>query len=278
MNKVFKIILIVFLALFGFLVIVKGCGSSFDQSNPKELKQPNYVRVDTSYDYVIPKDSISVPGDILVNIYEYVINTFSDGSSIVLNYESPYVYMNLKYRLPDSSSLNVMAIARYYYSNYHYTNTITQKYYISYTDILLDSYSVNVGSYTFNNSAFISNSLSDISSGSSSIYLTEVNDDFSTAFGQGVASVINNPNNYDMYTKDEYLNYGSEKYQQGYESAPPQDLLSSGYKTFFNLIIASPYNVMKGIFNFNFLGVNLFDLFSFIITFLVLGWVVKKII
>lgn len=279
MKKPVKIILIIFIALFASLILLKGCGSAAGlDKQSSNLKNPNYVKVDYSYSYVIPNDTLSVPGDILYNIYNYPINVFSDGSSIVLNYESPYVYMNLKYRLPDSSTINTMTLARYYYNNYHYYNSAVNKYYVSYNDIIADNYDVVINGTTYNYSVFCSTNISSLPANYSSVYLTEVNDNYAKGFTDATNSIINNPHEFDLYTESEYLSYGSTKYDQGKNAGLQTDFVNSGFKTFFNTIIAAPYNVMKGLFNFEFLGVNLFNLFSFILTALVVGFVIKRFI
>lgn len=291
MKKVLKIILIILGAFIFSLMIVKCSGQALVKGlvelpthnlpmNHEFYKPINKVRVDEYNYYAIPSDSISVPGDVLLNCYNLLLATFSDGSSIVLNYESPYVYMDLKYQLPNSSPFTTEHIARYYYNNYYYYNSIVQKQYITYSDITIDTYNLTFGSITLNASSFIKSNYSDIPSSSTSIYLTTSDSTYDSGFAYGYAQgqhdITDNPSNYGYYTSSQYDSL-KQAYDELYAQAD-SDFTQSAFKNLLNQVIGTPYNAFKGMFNFEFFGVNLFNLFSFLFTCAIVGFLLKKII
>ena len=64
-------------------------------------------------------------------------------------------------------------------------------------------------------------------------------------------------------------------YDNGFIDGQKDTVNEKGFKTLFNAIMNAPYNIFKGILNFEFLGVNLFSLFSFIFTTMLILWIVK---
>lgn len=286
MKKVLKVILIILGAFMFALMIVKCAGqktvvpSHNLPLNNQIYKPVNNVKVSDDYYFAIPSDSVSVPSNLLNGVYNVVLTTFSDGSSIVLNYESPYVFMDLKYRLPDSSTLNTLHIARYYYSNYHYYNSITQKEYVVYYNITSTSYDLTFGSITLSNASFIKTTFSDIPSGANANYLTEVNQDYNSGYGSGYydgqQEIFDDPSQFGYITSSQYDSL-KQAYDQLYAQAD-QDFTQSAFKNLLNQVIGTPYNAFKGMFNFEFFGVNLFDLFSFLFTCALVGFLLKKII
>lgn len=64
-------------------------------------------------------------------------------------------------------------------------------------------------------------------------------------------------------------------YNKGFVDGQKDTINEKGFKTLFNAIMNAPYNIFKGILNFEFLGVNLFSLFSFIFTSMLILWIVK---
>ena len=63
----------------------------------------------------------------------------------------------------------------------------------------------------------------------------------------GIDTVLNNPNDYDLYTYNEYLAYGQSEYQRGFNAS--QNTLS--FAGFVHEIFRSPITMFKDAFNFN---------------------------
>lgn len=55
-------------------------------------------------------------------------------------------------------------------------------------------------------------------------------------------------------------------YGEGYTDGDEEQFTTNSFKTLFNMILNAPYNIFKGMFNFEVFGVNLFGFFSFIFT------------
>lgn len=71
------------------------------------------------------------------------------------------------------------------------------------------------------------------------------------------------------YTNGEnygYTNGYETGYSYGFENGQKDEVAQNGIKKLFNAIMNAPYNIFNGILNFEIFGVNLFNLFSFIFT------------
>ena len=80
---------------------------------------------------------------------------------------------------------------------------------------------------------------------------------------------------YDGYQKG--LNDGkSFGYNDGYNDGIAQDLESSGMKTLFNSILSFPVNMIKTVFDFNFMGINVASVIMFIVSIGIVIFVIKK--
>lgn len=104
-------------------------------------------------------------------------------------------------------------------------------------------------------------------------------DNYFDGFNQGVSfgkdEVLNNLDYYELKTLEQYLNYGQSEYQKGYNENATYSLESQGFLILFNAIMNAPFNILNGILNFELFGVNLFNLFTFIITCGLVIWVIK---
>lgn len=83
---------------------------------------------------------------------------------------------------------------------------------------------------------------------------------------KGIDEVQLNPNKYNLYTYEQYSEYGYDEYTRGYQDAEElvtPDLASNGFKTLFSSILNAPYNILHGTLNFEIFGLNMFGLFSF---------------
>lgn len=65
-------------------------------------------------------------------------------------------------------------------------------------------------------------------------------------------------------------------YNQGYNEGIEQDLETTGVKTLFNSILSYPVNMIKSVFNFEFMGVNIASVIMFIVSIGIVIFVVKK--
>lgn len=113
-------------------------------------------------------------------------------------------------------------------------------------------------------------------------YTNGYGDGYDDGVFDGTEEVIINPNNYDLYTEAQYIAHGHDRYQvgysvgvgdgydvgydDGYDQGTSDDVMTNGFKDLVNTILSSPYNTLHGMFNFEFLGINLFNLVSFIFT------------
>jgi len=77
--------------------------------------------------------------------------------------------------------------------------------------------------------------------------------------------IINNPNEYNLYSQSQYDSHYQDGYNAGY-NATNHDLDSNGFLTMMNAIFNAPANFLNGALNFDFMGVNLFNLVSFVFT------------
>lgn len=93
----------------------------------------------------------------------------------------------------------------------------------------------------------------------------------------GKTEVLTNPNANGLYTKEQY----DDNYNLGYRTAESEvtpDLASNGFTTMVNSILNAPFNIINGMINFEIFGVNVFNVFSFLFTLCLIGFVIKLII
>lgn len=112
--------------------------------------------------------------------------------------------------------------------------------------------------------------------------------DYQLGYNTGYSTGVIDGSNQTAISKDNYYsNYYGEGgngynviYQQGYndgeESASPESF-DNAFKTTAALILNSPYTVLHNVFNFEFLGINIFGLISFLITCAVILFVIKLV-
>lgn len=78
------------------------------------------------------------------------------------------------------------------------------------------------------------------------------------------------------YSEADYKNYGIEQYNKGYQAGLTVN--SDGFDDLMFAVIDAPINALKGLFNFEFLGVNVALAFSTIFTILVSIAIVKVVL
>lgn len=67
-------------------------------------------------------------------------------------------------------------------------------------------------------------------------------------------------------------------YHEGVLIGQKDNINQNAFKTLFNSILNAPYNIFSGLLNFDFMGVNLFNLFSFAFTSFLVLWLIKLFI
>lgn len=65
-------------------------------------------------------------------------------------------------------------------------------------------------------------------------------------------------------------------YQQGYNAGANSNLETNGMKTLFNSILSFPVNMIKSVFNFEFMGINIASVIMFVISIGIVAFVIKK--
>ena len=114
-----------------------------------------------------------------------------------------------------------------------------------------------------------------VSVDSPDIYDEGYNAGLDDGYNAGIDQVINNPNDYNLKTESQYISYGNSKYQEGYNENATYSLETEGFMVMFNSIMNAPFNIFSGILEWEFMGVNLFNLFTFIFTSVLVIWVIK---
>lgn len=94
-------------------------------------------------------------------------------------------------------------------------------------------------------------------------------------YNLGLQAVLNNPNSYGLYTESQFISHYNDGVQSGRQD---MNLSDNGFLFLLNSIILFPFNFLSGFLNVEILGVNLFSLFSFVITLVLIGWFIRKFI
>lgn len=94
---------------------------------------------------------------------------------------------------------------------------------------------------------------------------------------EGQNDVLNNPSSFGLYTPSQYEKYGNDKFNEG-KSSVPASADKEGFQWLMGSILNAPYNIFSGILNFEIFGINLFSLASFIITAMLIMFIIKLII
>lgn len=68
----------------------------------------------------------------------------------------------------------------------------------------------------------------------------------------------------------------SDSYNRGYNDGAYSNLENSGMRTLFNSILSYPVNMIKTVFDFEFMGINISSLIMFIISIGIVAFVIKK--
>ena len=278
-NKIY-IILIIISCFFITSILLTRCTAKPVADTPTTAEVQNLrslpKRVQASPDlvYYSRKDNISVPSAVSSGYSERVCS-FSDGSYIQLEYQDTYLYLKL-YAINQSATYNPYTMARYYYSNYHlYDSSVSpNQYYVATNALTLyENNNIPFGVASFSTSQFIATGVSSVPSGFNMIYLIDANigsvdyqagysDGYAVGIVSGENNVINNPQNYDLYTEAQYDAYGDERYNEGIDvNLAEHDL------TFGNLILTilrAPGELLKGMFNFEIFGINVSNLVLFV--------------
>ena len=97
------------------------------------------------------------------------------------------------------------------------------------------------------------------------------------AVGGNIDTIYNNDYNdgYDDGYYDGYNNGYDDGVVVGENNA---GIAENGLITMFNIILTAPFNIFNGLLNFELFGVNLFNVFSFIITAFIIIWVIKRFV
>lgn len=298
MKKVFKVILIILGAFIFALMLVKCAGETTLKaiSEPHMtplVKVPNQAVYRSEIKQLFPKTDSShlvIDSDYITSNFTdgeyYTFATFDSGEQIqgkrnddtdtfTIYLLSPsYADNNITERFTLAIYSTADRELEYNESNLQYNvinyvdgNNITYStlFELTYLDFL-DTYSDNIL-----NLPVVNYSIS---------YLDNYNQGYSDGYGagvyQGVRDVQSNPSQYGYYTSSQYDDL-RQAYDELYAQAD-SDFTQSAFKNLLNQVIGTPYNAFKGMFNFEFFGVNLFNLFSFLFTCAIVGYLIKKII
>lgn len=128
-------------------------------------------------------------------------------------------------------------------------------------------------------------------------YLFDSNDDYFTDYpyplelrnSLNIGSVVSDFNNF-ITSLDYYYNRGydvgyddgladtdgyDQGYNAGYNAGVNNGFADNAFKKLFNVIMNAPFNIFSGLLNFEIFGVNLFALFSFVFTTMIIFAIVK---
>lgn len=81
---------------------------------------------------------------------------------------------------------------------------------------------------------------------------------------------------YSQESADSFANGESYGYQRGYNDGSTSNLETNGMKTLFNSILSFPVNMIKSVFNFEFMGINVASVIMFVISVGIVAFVIKK--
>lgn len=232
------------------------------------------IELDEENDYAINRMTIS---------NKHNITYYNSSSSYNLTTNS---FVNLSYDfLSNNNSLginknNIHKILLYYDLSAHSVDFEFSRLYrngdtTNYIDLSLDNSitfsgpSINwyKGNYISSININCNEILNYINTEYNDLYNNGYRDGLDVGYEDGKNEIINNPHNYNLYSKQEYLDYGSSKDLEGYSRASQEitpDLASSGFLKLFSSIMNAPYNILHNILNFDIFGVNLWSLFTFI--------------
>lgn len=91
---------------------------------------------------------------------------------------------------------------------------------------------------------------------------------YNDGYNDGYTSAIN--------SGDSYNSGFNSGYQDGYNDGINTDLQTNGLRTLFNSILSFPVDMIKSVFNFEFMGVNIASVIMFIVSIGIVAFVLKK--
>lgn len=298
MKKVFKVILIILGAFMFALMIVKCTGDTTLKaiSEPHMIpliKTPNNAVYRSEIKQLFPKTDythIVVDSDYITDNFTdgeyYTFATFDSGEQIQGKRDDDTDTFTIYLLSPSYSDTNIserFSIAIYSTADreLEYNQSNLQYNVINYVDGNNITYSTLFElTYLDFFDTYIDNSLNLPVINYTLSYLDNYNqgydDGYNAGVNNGIRSFQSNPSEYGYYTSSQY-NDLKQAYDQLYAQAD-SDFTQSAFKNLLNQVIGTPYNAFKGMFNFEFFGVNLFNLFSFLFTCAIVGYLLKKII
>ena len=98
---------------------------------------------------------------------------------------------------------------------------------------------------------------------------------YNQGYYEGKNNVLSNPDDFNLYTEDEYQNFANQRYNEGL--LENSTIAENGFVILMGTIFNAPYNIYSQMLNFEFFGVNMFNLVSFLFT-LGIGLFVIKLI
>lgn len=274
-----------------FIIALLTTGAPVISKAPTTIHTINkviYTEQDSNFNTYYPV--VSFGGTLSTFTSSHILAYLNQEHTIYVEQEAfngTYLILYLK------SQANSYYLARYQYSNYTYTRATygneSDGYQgilnIDYIETLNNTNSVYMFNYYFTETP---NDLSQLPK-NYKYYVSNVsgNDEYSIGFedGQnkgytqgynqgydngttnGINDVLNNLENYDLYTEQEYLEYGTTKYNQGYttglDEATDNDFTMWGL---ISSIMTAPALLIKESLNFNFFGINVANIVFFLIT------------
>lgn len=112
------------------------------------------------------------------------------------------------------------------------------------------------------------------SSLSSGYYDLGYKDGYNNGYNQGIQD--GKENALDIGYQEGYRDGKIDGYDEGYDEALGEDITTRGFWGLLNSIMSYPVNMIKSVFNFEFMGINISALITFIISIVIVVFVVHK--
>lgn len=247
----------------------------------QHIKPVNNAVLEVGYEFntLYPRASFSGTSSSFNNLPNNILISFNEGSVLQIDNENGQVQLNIK-----STDGTITNIANYTY-NTNYTYTYSQT---DYKGILFgEGYttaSITSNGTTYEYTYFLQENPSNEISNFTKLYLisdtqaTDVaqytagqrdgyNEGYTAGISTGQQEVLNNLDDYSLYTNTQYTSYGTTKYNEGYTTgisdATENDFTLLGL---ISAVMTAPALFVKEAFNFEFFGINLANLITFLLT------------
>lgn len=141
------------------------------------------------------------------------------------------------------------------------------------------SYSVNLTDNGFNSSEYLKSITLNITGYTNNNMFTQIgssNDSLSYMYGYNYGYEKGKDNGFDSGFTDGKNEGYSMGYNDGYRDGTNEEFTTNGFKTLIGSIFNYPINMIRSVFNFEFMGINIFSLIVFIMSIGIVIFVIRR--